>query len=267
MSGEIRKAINKRYKLFIKARKTPRNSTDWSEYKRARNTRSKLIQNAKANFWKTEFQSSSSPKTFWSTVRKYKGVTKSQRIGPLEDVNKVILNDLERSSVMNSFVATIGKKLSSNKADQNDNSRYYRVTSVLQITTLNPERLKKSFKAAVKKGKACGPDGITSNDLTHHEDVSINGLHKVIKRSLLSGKFPTEWKNSRVTAVHKKGSKKSCSNYRPISLLSIPREVVEHLICSQINDHLTTFNLQNEHQWGFRNKRSTEDVLLYMTEK
>ena len=122
MSGEIRKAINKRYKLLIKARKTPRNSTDWFEYKRARNTCSKLIQNAKANFWKKEFQASSSPKMFWSTVRKFKGETKSQRIGPLEDGNKVILNDLEKANVMNSFLATIGKKLSNNKANQNDNS-------------------------------------------------------------------------------------------------------------------------------------------------
>ena len=123
MSGEIRKAINKRYKLLIKARKTPGNSTDWLEYKRARNTCSKLIQNAKANFWKKEFQASSSlSKMFWSTVRKFKGETKSQQIWPLEDGNKVILNDLEKANVMNSFLATIGKKLSNNKANQNDNS-------------------------------------------------------------------------------------------------------------------------------------------------
>ena len=143
MSGEIRKAINKRYKLLIKARKTPRNSTDWTEYNRARNTCSKLIQNAKANFWKKEFQSLSSPKMFSSAVRKFEGETKSQRIGPLEDENKVIL--------MNSFFATIGKKLSNNKADQNDNSNYYRVTPVLQNIASNPEQLKKSFKAAVKR--------------------------------------------------------------------------------------------------------------------
>ena len=86
------------------------------------------------------------------------------RIGPLEDGNKVILNDLEKANVMNSFFATIGKKLSNNKADQNDNSHYYRVTPLLQNITSNPEKLKKSFKPVVKKGKICGPDGITSND-------------------------------------------------------------------------------------------------------
>ena len=40
----------------------------------------------------------------------------------LEDGNKVILNELEKANVMNSFFAKIGKKLSNNKADQNDNS-------------------------------------------------------------------------------------------------------------------------------------------------
>ena len=90
----------------------------------------------------------------------------------------------------------------------------------------------------------------------------IKGLHKVIKCSFLSGKFPTVWKKARVTAVYNKGSKKSCSNYRPISLISIPSKVVEYLICSQINDHLTTFYLQNKHQWGFRNKRSNDCTWL-----
>ena len=114
--------------------------------------------------------------------------------------------------------------------------------------------------------------GISDYDFIH---ISINlfrkkvikGLHKVIKCSFLSGKFPTVWKKARVTAVYNKSSKKSCSNYRPISLISIPSKVVEYLICSQINDHLTTFYLQNKHQWGFRNKRSNEGILLYMTEK
>ena len=43
--------------------------------------------------------------------------------------------------------------------------------------------------------------------------------------------------------------------------------VIEHLLCSQPKSHLLEHNLQNEDQWGFRPKRSTEDALLYMTEK
>ena len=131
--------------------------------------------------------------------------------------------------------------------------------------TCNPSRITNSGAHAT---------GISDYDFIH---ISINlfrkkvikGLHKVIKCSFLSGKFPTVWKKARITAVptDEEGSKKSCSNYRPISLISIPSKVVEYLICSQINDHLTTFYLQNKHQLGFRNKRSNEGILLYMTEK
>ena len=43
--------------------------------------------------------------------------------------------------------------------------------------------------------------------------------------------------------------------------------VIEHLLCSQLKSHLLEHNLKKEHQCGFRPKRSTEDALLYMTEK
>ena len=74
----------------------------------------------------------------------------------------------------------------------------------------------------------------------------------------------TQWKRAKVTVIYKKGFKLECSNYRPISLLSIPSKVVEHLVYSQLNTHLSTHRLLNEPQWGFR---STEDLILHMTEK
>ena len=121
--------------------------------------------------------------------------------------------------------------------------------------------MEKSFKSAVKIGKACGPDNITAKDLSLNPDASIDGLQYLVKSSLLSGNFPAKWKTSKVTAVFKKGSKSDCSNYRPISLLSIPSKIVEHLVYSQLTEHL------REHQWVFRPQRSTDDILLYMTEK
>ena len=141
------------------------------------------------------------------------------------------------------------------------------MTPTIDHINLNPELITKSFRAAVKPGKACGEDNLTSNDLNLHGEISIEGLRRVAQCSIKSGKFPTPWKKAKVTAVFKKGSKSECTNYRPISLLSVPSKVIEHLLCSQLKSHLLEHNLQNEHQWGFRPKRSTEDALLYMTEK
>ena len=147
------------------------------------------------------------------------------------------------------------------------NSYVYCISPAVSEINLSTDLFTKSFRAAVRVGKACGPDNITAKDLKLHPESSIVGLQKVAKCSLLSGRFPSEWKKSKVTAIHKKGCKSDCSNYRPISLLSIPSKVVEHLVCSQLNTHLREHNLQTEHQWGFRPRRSTEDVLLHMSEK
>ena len=97
------------------------------------------------------------------------------------------------------------------------------------------ELLIKSFKSAVRIGKSCGLDDVTSNDLKLHEESSITGLHEVIKCGFLSGKFPGEWKKAKAASIYMKGSKSNCSNYLAISLLSIPSKKVEHLICSQLN--------------------------------
>lgn len=270
MTGEIRKIINNRYKLLKKARTTPRHSTEWKEYRKAKNACTNLIRLTKANYWKNEFLLSDSVKSFWKTVRKFQGVQKSKNIGPLLDHNKnsTATKDTEKANLLNDFFANIGKNLATvNKTHESQLEHIYRVTPTIDHINLNPELITKSFRAAVKPGKACGEDNITSNDLNLHGEISIEGLRRVAQCSIKSGKFPTSWKKAKVTAVFKKGSKSECTNYRPISLLSVPSKVIEHLLCSQLKSHLLEHNLQNEHQWGFRPKRSTEDALLYMTEK
>ena len=270
MTGDLRKMINNRYKLLMKGRGTPHRSKEREDYKRARNACTNLIRYTKAIYWKSKFISSDSPKSFWSLVKKFNGDSNVQRIGPLKNDNNIVTKDDDKSNLLNNFFADIGKKLATPPevdSDGNMNSYVYRISPAVSEINLSTDLFTKSFRAAVRVGKACGPDNITAKDLKLHPESSIVGLQKVAKCSLLSGRFPSEWKKSKVTASHKKGCKSDCSNYRPISLLSIPSKVVEHLVCSQLNTHLREHNLQTEHQWGFRPRRSTEDVLLHMSEK
>ena len=125
-----------------------------------------------------------------------------------------------------------------NKSHEPELENLYCVTPTIDHIDLNPELITKSFRAAVKPGKACGEDNLTSNNLNLHGEISIEGLRRVSECSIKSGKFPTPWKKAKVTAVFKKGSKSECTNYRPISLLSVPSKVIEHLLCSQLKRHL-----------------------------
>ena len=249
MTGDIRKMLNKRYKLFQKAKTSGNNSSTWKAYKQMRNTCTQLIRKSKAEYWKKEFQSCTNTKTFWQTVKKFKGYSKMSSISSLQINDSIIVDKKEMANHMNSFFANVGKNLAHNlPTSASDNSHIHRVTPTIGEIKLDKELFSKAFRTAVKPGKACGPDNITSKDLKLCETVSIDSLYKVLRKSVISGSFPDKWKTAKVTCIYKKGSKQECSNYRPISLLSIPSKAVERYICSILNDHLETHNLITPHQ-------------------
>ena len=46
-------------------------------------------------------------------------------------------------------------------------------------------------------------------------------LFKIFSKSLQDSTLPMDWKQSRITPIFKKGSKKEAGNYRPVMHLSI----------------------------------------------
>ena len=62
--------------------------------------------------------------------------------------------------------------------------------------------------------------------------------------------------------LFKKGNKSKPENYRPVSLTSITCKLLEHIIYSNIMDHLEEHKILNPIQHGFRQKRSCESQLI-----
>ena len=62
--------------------------------------------------------------------------------------------------------------------------------------------------------------------------------------------------------LHKKGAKNNPSNYRPISLTSIPCKLLEHIIKSSMYNHLEKYRLITNKQHGFRKHFSCTTQLL-----
>ena len=71
---------------------------------------------------------------------------------------------------------------------------------------------------------------------------------------------PLEWSKMIVTPVHKKGNKTDPSNYRAISLLSIPGKVFSHILLQRIKQKSEKFTKGN--QYGFRPNRGTVDAIF-----
>ena len=70
-----------------------------------------------------------------------------------------------------------------------------------------------------------------------------------------------EWKEAIIVSLYKgKGPRDNCSNYRPISLLSVPGKVFAHVLLARI--HPLLIKNRRPQQSGFTAGRSTVDAIL-----
>ena len=84
MNSEIRKEMNKRYKLLKACDGTPSTNNLWADYKSSRNKVSKMLRCAEAQYWKKKLLESKDSKSFWKTVNEATGKLKNKHIGPSE---------------------------------------------------------------------------------------------------------------------------------------------------------------------------------------
>ena len=86
-------------------------------------------------------------------------------------------------------------------------------------------------------------------------------LLKIINVAWSEGNTPQDWSKGLITpVVYKKGEKLDQSNYRAITLLSIPGKVFCRMILNRIQ--VTIDNHLTEEQCGFRSSRGTTDAVF-----
>jgi len=78
----------------------------------------------------------------------------------------------------------------------------------------------------------------------------------ILNKSFSTGLLPEDWKNADITPLHKKGSKASRENYRPISLTSIVCKIGEKIVFDRMNKFWQDIDLINNNQFGFLQGRS-----------
>jgi hypothetical protein len=122
--------------------------------------------------------------------------------------------------------------------------------------------LKKLKSIDLNKGP--GPDGIPPLFIKNCAESLAGALCLLFKQSLREGVFPTLWKRSYITPIHKSGSKQDVQNYRPIFKLSIFSKLMERIVVEQLTLEIKPFILPNQH--GFFPGRSVESNLVQYTE-
>ena len=95
----------------------------------------------------------------------------------------------------------------------------------------------------IKETKAPGPDGIFGRFLKETKCELAKPLTLIYRKFREEGTVPESWKQANVTLIFKKGSRTMVSNYRPISLTSIPCKILESIIKGQILVYLQKHDL------------------------
>jgi len=110
--------------------------------------------------------------------------------------------------------------------------------------------------------KSTGPDDIPAYILKTYASILAPILQAIYTQSLSSTSLPSDWLLANINPLFKTGDRTDPTNYRPISLTSIPCKIFEHILHKHIMNHLDTNNILTDSQHGFRPKRSCESQLI-----
>ncbi len=111
----------------------------------------------------------------------------------------------------------------------------------------------------MKKGKAAGPTGITSDMLKAGGEASLTELTNIMNTLIQGEEIPKDWKSSSTIPIYKgKGDSMNCSKYRGIRLLEHGMKVYESVLEKRLREHVSIGN----YQFGFCPGRSTTGAIF-----
>jgi hypothetical protein len=119
----------------------------------------------------------------------------------------------------------------------------------------------KTILKNLKLDASTGVDGIGVKLIKNIASNIGPTLCKLINLSIQGGIFPDNLKRARITPIFKSGSRKECTNYRPISVLPAISKVYEKVIYERISNYLEGNGIIHHNQHGFRKNRSTTSAV------
>ena len=111
----------------------------------------------------------------------------------------------------------------------------------------------------LKNGKASGHDNLSAEFFKMDPNLAAEILLPLFKTIWETKEVPEDWKKGIIIKIPKKGNLQECSNWRGITLLSIPSKILAKVLIMRMSDEVDK-NLRKE-QAGFRKGRGcTEQI-------
>ena len=112
----------------------------------------------------------------------------------------------------------------------------------------------------LKTGKALGEDGIRPEMLKTMNNFGVCWLTRVFQVAWKAREVPKQWQSSALIPIHKMKTRRECTNYRGISLFSLPEKVYAKCLKKRCRE-IVKPQLQNA-QCGFCSGRFTVDQIF-----
>ena len=252
----IIRLTRRKHRAYNTHKRTKKDS-DWARFT---SLRKRVHRELRASYWDyvnnlLDPEIDKSNKKFWRFIKARK--QDNTGISTLRENGRIITDSQEKAEVLNNqFTSVFTREDTASMPDLPPTQ--YRPMNPITVTS---NGVLKALQR-LNPSKAAGPDKIQSRILKTSAEEIAPVLASLYQQTLQQGDIPQDWRNANVIPIYKKGDRTQASNYRPVSLTSISCKIMEHIIASQVMDHLDSQNILHPNQHGFRANRSCETQLL-----
>ena len=116
----------------------------------------------------------------------------------------------------------------------------------------------------LSNSNAFGLDQVDTSTLKLVKTEILPAVTHIMNLSIISRKFPTSWKKSKVIPLHKKGDLLDPKNYRPVAIVPILSKILEKVIFLQMIGYLNENNLLHPNHHAYRAHHNTTTALIQM---
>ena len=190
---------------------------------------------------------------------------------PQKEIPKTIISNniqyTNDASKANAFAEYFSSKVNNIKENLQTNDAIYNGRRKIFGTYLDgwiPEDLVDTIIDDLKPKRCQGFDRCPLVLLKDGKSALLRIITIMMRKVVVTGIVPEQWKIAKVIPLHKKGSSQKVENYRPISNLSAITKVFEKLILWRLQyiEKKEDCDITGIAQHGFKKNRSTETACL-----
>ena len=261
MTRESSRLKNTKARLWKKYILT-RSQFDRDKYIKCKNKLRSLTRNLRSDFEKNLVGSiKETPKSFWKYAKTRLKTRSSIPTLDKPDGSKAV-SAIDKANALNQYFNSI---FTIENIDSLPSASFEFKGEILTNITISPDLVLTKLKL-LNPNKSPGPDRWHPHFLRELADVIYIPLSILFNKSLEEGTHKS-WLNAIITAIHKKGSKKTLGNYRPVSLTSVISKIMESIVRDSIVLHMTQNHLFSDAQHGFVPGRNCITQLLLCMEE